>query len=74
MTDKNSTFRAFVQDSPGTSSKLFGSISRQDVQVKVGTPGSGKRLVFGGGSKLKIISPYFSFRLQNWKTMFCVWG
>ena len=49
MTDKNSTFRAFVQDSPGTSSKLFDSIPRQDVQVKVDTPGSGKRLISGVG-------------------------
>ena len=62
MTDKNSTFRAFVQDSPGTSSKLFDSIPRQDVQVKVDTPGSGKRLISGvGGDKLKLSPPIFCF-------------
>ena len=49
MTDKTSAFDAFEQDSPGTFSKLLGSFLRQKPQVKVGTPVSGRRLVFRGG-------------------------
>ena len=49
MVDKTSAFGAFVQDSSGTSSKLFESVLRQEPQVKIGTPVSGKRLVVGGG-------------------------
>ena len=60
MADKTSAFGAFAQDSPGTSSKFFGSVTRQETQVKVGTPVSGKRLVSGGGGgKLKNHLPLF---------------